>query len=297
MQIKTLLKAARMPFLVLTPVCILFAYSIAKQTETSPNLADTLMILLGALAAHIAVNLLNEYQDFRSGLDLLTNKTPFSGGSGALPENPEGIRIVLLSALICLALVAWIGIHFISTQGTLVLLPIGVLGILLIIGYTQYINRLPWFCLFSPGFGFGTLMVLGTVLLLSGNINAQALMLSLIPFFQVNNLLLLNQFPDIEADRQIGRKHFPINYGTELSAKVYGAFALIPFILISAMLLMGSLPSLGAIALLPLLPALLTVKAVNRHQGKIGEHPKFLALNVMVTLLTPTLLAVSLLLG
>lgn len=183
MQINTLARAARLPFLLLTPVCILLAYAIAQLTTTAPSLPDTVMILIGALAAHVAVNLLNEYQDFQSGLDLQTVKTPFSGGSGALPDNPEGVRIVLLGAIVSLAIVVWVGIHFISSKGTLVLLPMGFCGVLLIIGYTKYVNRLPWVCLLAPGLGFGILMVLSSVLLLSGGITAQALMLAMIPFF------------------------------------------------------------------------------------------------------------------
>ncbi len=42
-----------------------------------------MLALLGAFLAHISVNTLNEYFDFKSGLDLETIKTPFSGGSGA----------------------------------------------------------------------------------------------------------------------------------------------------------------------------------------------------------------------
>jgi hypothetical protein len=48
-----------------------------------------LLIFIGALFAHISVNTLNEYFDFKSGLDLTANKTPFSGGSGALPNTPD----------------------------------------------------------------------------------------------------------------------------------------------------------------------------------------------------------------
>jgi len=44
-----------------------------------------MLALLGAFLAHVSVNTLNEYYDFKSGLDLETIRTPFSGGSGALP--------------------------------------------------------------------------------------------------------------------------------------------------------------------------------------------------------------------
>ena len=42
-----------------------------------------------------------------------------------------------------------------------------------------------------------------------------ALGASLVPFFLVNNLLLLNQFPDVAADRQAGRRHLLVQHGPQ----------------------------------------------------------------------------------
>ncbi len=43
-------------------------------------------------------------------------------------------------------------------------------------------------------------------------------------FFLVSNLLLLNQFPDLEADRSAGRRHLPIVLGRPSSSQVFGYF-------------------------------------------------------------------------
>ena len=40
------------------------------------------MVFLGLLLTHISVNVLNDYFDYRSGMDLATKRIPFSGGSG-----------------------------------------------------------------------------------------------------------------------------------------------------------------------------------------------------------------------
>ncbi|MDQ4422556.1 MAG: hypothetical protein QF808_01485, partial [Thalassolituus sp.] len=74
----TTLKTTRPPFLILTPVCLLMGFAASGY---SPQLnPDLIWVVLGALLAHISVNMLNEYQDFKSGLDLVTDRTPFSGG-------------------------------------------------------------------------------------------------------------------------------------------------------------------------------------------------------------------------
>lgn len=290
---KTLIKAARLPFLALTPICILYAYSLA-QINAEVSLPTTALILVGALAAHLAVNFLNEYQDFQSGLDLITIKTPFSGGSGALPEDPTHATTVLFASWFCLIVVALIGIYLLQQSNGL-LLVFGLSGLVIILTYTNWLNRMPVMCLLAPGLGFGILMVLGSVLVLTHKINMHVMILSLIPFFQVNCLLLLNQYPDIAADKKVGRNHFPIAFGVNNSNVVYGIFMVLPFIIISVSITLGQLPLLSIIALLPLILGIVVFRAILRMKASIKDQPIFLAMNVVITLLTPILLSLSLL--
>lgn len=290
---KTLIKAARLPFLALTPICILYAYSLA-QINAEVSLPTTALILVGALAAHLAVNFLNEYQDFQSGLDLITIKTPFSGGSGALPEDPTHATTVLFASWFCLIVVALIGIYLLQQSNGL-LLVFGLSGLVIILTYTNWLNRMPVMCLLAPGLGFGILMVLGSVLVLTHKINMHVMILSLIPFFQVNCLLLLNQYPDIAADKKVGRNHFPIAFGVNNSNVVYGIFMVLPFIIISVSIALGQLPLLSIIALLPLILGIVVFRAILRMKASIKDQPIFLAMNVVITLLTPILLSLSLL--
>jgi 1,4-dihydroxy-2-naphthoate octaprenyltransferase len=184
-----------------------------------------LLVLLGALLAHISVNALNEYSDFKSGLDLATTRTPFSGGSGALPENPEMSGAVFAVGAMSLMATLTIGGFFIWKYGAGIV-PIGVTGLILIVTYTDWINRYPFLCLVAPGIGFGFLMVVGTQFVLQGEYVPLSVLVAIIPFFLVNNLLLLNQYPDIVADASVGRNHFPIAYGVSLSNLAYALFAL-----------------------------------------------------------------------
>ena len=79
------LSPARLPFLVLTPACVLLGLASVHWTHDHLDLLMAALVMLGALAAHVSVNAFNEYLDFRSGLDAMTKPTPFSGGSGVLP--------------------------------------------------------------------------------------------------------------------------------------------------------------------------------------------------------------------
>jgi 1,4-dihydroxy-2-naphthoate octaprenyltransferase len=131
-----------------------------------------------------------------------------------------------------LALTLAIGVHFLWLRGW-AMLPLGVGGLLLVLSYSPWLNRSAFMCLIAPGLGFGPVMVLGTELALSGQISRAGVWASLLPFYLVNNLLLLNQFPDLQADRQAGRRHFPIRHGLAVSSRVYLGFVL------AAMLVIG----------------------------------------------------------
>ncbi|MBF0219017.1 MAG: prenyltransferase [Gammaproteobacteria bacterium] len=297
-QLALVWQSARPPFLLLALVCAFLGLATAVYTlqagMASVDYLLFLVVLVGAVAAHIAVNTLNEYLDFRSGLDNLTRRTPFSGGSGLLPRHPEVAEQVLHFSLAAIVLTCAIGIYLLFTHSEQ-LLPIGLAGVVIIIAYTRWINRYPFICLIAPGVGFGLLMVVGTHLVMAGEYGQPIWFAALIPFFLVNNLLLLNQYPDIEADRQVGRNHFPIAFGTRISAYAYGAFLFAAMLVIIFAVVAGYFPIYSLAALLPLLAGVLPFRAALLHGAQIGSHPQFLGMNVVVTLLTPLLLGVSLL--
>lgn len=291
----TAFRAMRAPFLILAPICVLLGIASAHHQGVVLNALDIALVLLAALFAHISVNTFNEHSDFRSGLDALTQKTPFSGGSGALIEQPGAKAQVWWAALISLFLCAVIGLYFVSkVDDSALLLGLGVLGILVIVSYTDYLNRHPWLCLISPGLGFGPLMVLGSHIALAGQFSAQALFVSMLPFFLSNNLLLLNQFPDRDADQKVGRRHFVIAYGFYASAKVYGLM-LVGAVL--ALVLGITVFQWSWWLLLCLLPMSLGIGIFNAALGFTGDVARilpFMGQNVLISLLTPLLFALVL---
>jgi 1,4-dihydroxy-2-naphthoate polyprenyltransferase len=296
MQIKILLQTIRAPFLILTPVCIFLGFSTAYAIHPTIDLATVAIIFFGAIAAHISVNTLNEYDDFKSGLDLITKKTPFSGGSGALPDNPEMAKSVLVLGLVSLAVTIIIGVSLVLEHG-MEIMPIGLFGMVLIIAYTKWINRFPLLCLIAPGLGFGMLMVVGAHVVLTGGHSKLVWLISLVPFLLVNNLLLLNQYPDIEADSTIGRNTFPISFGIKTSNLIYAIFMLTAFSLIIYFIYSEVIPSLSVIALIPMSCSIFSLLGAIKFGARIGEHPQYLATNVAAALLTPLLLGISIVCG
>lgn len=292
MNVKTLFRAMRGPFLILSPVCIFLGASTVISAQGAVDLASLALALLGGLLAHISVNTLNEYYDFKSGLDFTTQKTSFSGGSGALPQNPDMASAVFATGIISLLATFAIGMLFVW-QGDLAIIPVGIIGLLVIVTYTQWLNKHPFACLLAPGLGFGLLMVPGTQFVLSHEFSITALLASLVVFFLVNNLLLLNQYPDSNADASAGRRHLIIVHGIMAGNRVYAIFISAVVIILLTGLVSGLFPQLSLMALLPIPLALFALRGAIKYGAAIGQHPQYLAANVAVTLLVPLLLAIA----
>lgn len=296
MKFKTLIQTTRPSFLILAPVCVLLGYALSVSNSSALDTRLLWPVLIGAVLAHISVNTLNEYYDFKSGLDLHTDKTPFSGGSGALPGNPQVASLTLTTGLLTLLLTIVIGLYLVIIRGTQII-PVGLLGIMLVVSYTQWLNRVPFLCLLAPGLGFGMLMVVGTQVILTGDYTFFPWLVSLVPFFLMNNLLLLNQYPDIKADASVGRKTFPIVFGVAKSNQVYALFAISAYLLIIAFVVNGDIPRVSFVALLPLPLALYALAGAIKYADKIGQHSVHMAANVAAAILTPLLLALAMILG
>ena len=295
-NINTVLSTLRLPFVILTPACVLLGLSTAVWSSADINIFYFVLVLIGAVSAHISVNAFNEYFDFKSGLDSKTKRTPFSGGSGALQKKPELADWTLTIAITSFVITSLIGIFFIFTKGFLIL-PLGIAGLVIIALYTNHLTRNPVLCLIAPGLGFGTFMVMGTHFVLTGAYSWTAFLVSLIPFFLVSNLLLLNQFPDVEADRTVGRKHFPILIGKRASSLIYGVFILMPFIAIFISVNLGCLPYATLIGLFALITAVPAAIGAYRHANESGRLLSYMGLNVLTNLLTPVLVSIGLLVG
>ncbi|HOZ67691.1 MAG: prenyltransferase [Burkholderiaceae bacterium] len=286
---------ARAPFLVLTPACIALGLACVYRIAGDIPVFESALVFIGALAAHISVNALNEYQDFHSGLDAQTQRTPFSGGSGVLPAHPELASSALTIALIGLLISMAVGVYFILQRG-MALLPLGLIGLFLVIAYTRWITQHPLLCLVAPGLGFGPLMVVGTCVALTGTYAPLAWVASLVPFFLVNNLLLLNQFPDAEADRQVGRRHLLVTAGATQAARWYALQMMLAFASLIVAVLIGIMPFGALLGLLPLVWVIPTVRDVLRHAEKLEFLIPAMGRNVLINLLTPAFMAIGMVL-
>ncbi|HWR70166.1 MAG TPA: prenyltransferase [Dehalococcoidia bacterium] len=294
--LKTWFLETRPQFLILTPICVLVGVAAAAYDDFDLNPLHVILTLIGALLAHISVNVLNDYFDYRSGIDLAAKRTPFSGGSGILPAGLLKAQQVYLFGLASLIGVGAIGIYFTIEYGWKIL-PLGVAGMLVVYLYTTHITRNPLLCAIAPGLGFGPLMVVGTYFTQTGEYSVTAGLASLVPGFLVSNLLLLNQFPDVEADKVASRRHIPIAYGRRFSARVYAVLMAATYVSLAVAVGFRVLPLTALIGLLTLPLAVRTVMGALKNYDDMDKLMPSLGMNIQVILLTTLLTGVGILLG
>ncbi len=280
---------ARAPFLLLPPTLIA-AGAAAAAWQGSFSWLRTLVALVGLVALHMAVNALNEWSDMRTGIDLHTERTPFSGGSGTLPSGAMSQTTALVFGLVCAAIGLAVGLWFLAIVGP-VLLPIVIAGAVAVLAYTDVLARLGIGEL-AAGFGLGAGPVAGAALVQDGTWIQAALWVAVPAFFMTFNLLLLNEFPDEAADRGGGRRNLVLIFGRKGAAWIYAVAALgTPLVLIVGVVLR----ELPLPVLLGVLPSALLAKPLRWIVTDSAAPVPLPAMgaNVVWNLATNTLVAVG----
>ena len=283
----------RVPFLVLPPACVALGAGTAAWTGGEIKILYLILALIGAVAAHISVNAFNEYFDFKSGLDQHTVPTPFSGGSGTLAAHPEAARTALITASTALGVAALVGIYFLIVWGPAIL-PLGLLGLILIVVYTPWLTHVPFLCLIAPGLGFGPMMTMGTDFALTGTYTWTAFIASLVPFFLLINLLLLNQFPDVDADRSVGRRNYPMVVGRKNAAYIFAASMACVYLTLIAGWALSLLPAWALLGLGTLPLGVIAVVGAFRYADHLEKQVPYMGFNVILNIVTPILAAIGL---
>jgi 1,4-dihydroxy-2-naphthoate octaprenyltransferase len=281
---------ARAPFLLL-PVTLVIAGTGAAAHLGLANWFRAGLALVAMLAVHIAVNALNEASDYRTGIDLKTQRTPFSGGSGTLPGGRLSYGKAVATGLVGGAIGVVVGLYFLTVIGW-PLVPILAVGAVAVFAYTDVLARSNVGETFA-GLGLGALPVLGTALVQTGSYDSVAIAASLPAFFMTFNLLLLNEFPDETADREGGRRNLVLLLGRRKAARLYALFgALVPVSIIVSVVL----DYLPALTLLAVLPSLLLAKPLQWALGSTEDAVPIPALgsNVIWNLSTNVVLGVML---
>ncbi|GIU24818.1 1,4-dihydroxy-2-naphthoate polyprenyltransferase [Shewanella schlegeliana] len=197
--------------------------------------------MLCALLLQIAVNLANDYFDFKSGVDTEERLGPVRvTQSGML--SPTAVRNAMI---LCLVLALLVGSFLIYHGG----LPIAFLALAAVLGALGYSGG-PY-PLASHGLGevaafvfFGLVAVVGSYFLQAGETATSAWLLGCAIGFLNAAIMLVNNTRDMETDIKAGKKTLAVRMGLEQSRIFYQSFVFLPFAIIIAGFFMGALPGL-----------------------------------------------------
>jgi 1,4-dihydroxy-2-naphthoate octaprenyltransferase len=118
-----------------------------------------------------------------------------------------------------------------------------------------------------------------------------------VPGILVGNLLLLNEFPDVSADRAVGRRNIVIRLGTENAAKIYSFLIGLTYAWVIICIVLRWMPITVLVTFVTLPLAISTVKGVNANHSDVKALIPSMGGNVKLTLTLTGLTTVGLLLS
>lgn len=223
------------------------------------------LALIAAVLMHAASNLINDYDDVRSGVDDPQVPTARYRPHPLMEKRLTPLQ-VRNTAYALYVLAAAIGIFLTITCGPLVLW-LGLIGTAAGITYTAPPLNYKYSALgeFSVFLMWGPLMVTGAYYVQRRAVSAEALLVS-IPFGVLVALVLLaNNIRDIGCDRSKGIQTLAIILGERRGIRLYLALVVAAYAAVAAMSLLGPLKLWSLIVLLsaPLAAKLLKQMAHN----------------------------------
>ena len=226
-----------------------------------------LLVMVGLLLNHLALNMTDDYYDFRHLADVFdTHGNPYSGGSCTLSKgliHPGKMRNVFT---IFYLIAIGIGIVLGMLRGSFVLflLAFGFFCAFFYtappirFGYRGLVEITQLLC-FGPGIGLGAYYVQ------TQKLSWEAFWGTL-PFgIMLFSMITINEIPDYLEDRKAGKMNLVARFGREAGVKLFVLSLLSAYGAILAGILLGRVPIIGLISLLTLPIAYKTVSILRAH--------------------------------
>ena len=261
------LRAIRVKFLLASVIAVSLGLSLAWHSGHPIDILHALLTFAGVISLHASVDLLNDYWDFKRGIDTKTKRTKMSGGTGVLPEGlltPKSVYIVGIAFLI---LGAIIGIYFVIIFGITIGLILG-FAILSVIFYsTKIVN---WGLAEVFVTIKGTLIIIGTYYIQSQSIDDFTILAGIVVGVLSSLVLFVTSIPDHDVDKEKGRRTLIIIFGKANVVKTFLIFPVLAYGIIIYGVVSGLFPIYSLIVLLAkpfLIMAILHLKDLEKSEN------------------------------
>jgi 1,4-dihydroxy-2-naphthoate octaprenyltransferase len=244
-RMKRWLRALRAHFLTASIAPVLVGTAVAWYETARFDLGLFALALAGAILIHLGANMANDYFDYRSETDARNvSSSAYSGGSRVIQEGLIPARHVLVAAVCCLVAGSLIGFFLVWRLRSVPLLVLGLAGVSLAYFYTGLPVRLAYhgFAEIANGVSFGPILALGAAVVQSGAITLREVLASVPPGLLLASVLMINEFPDYESDRSVGKKTIVVLAGRRAALAVYHAAMLLSCVWVAACAMLGPFP-------------------------------------------------------
>lgn len=292
-QIKKILflwsRAIRIKFLLASIIAVTNGIAISYWKTGELDFGYAILTYFGIICLHISVDLLNDYWDFKRGIDTNTKRTKYSGGTGVIPENLINSKLIYCAGVIFLILGGLIGLYFVTIKGIIIL----ILLIFAIISIYFYSTNIV-----NAGLGElfvaikGSMIVLGSYYIQSDQIDLTSIYVGVIIGLLSAVVLLVTSFPDYEADKKSGRRTLVIVMGKENSIKLYITIVTITYAMIIGGSIFNVMTIFSTIALLSL-PFAFKAALKLRRFNETSELVSSMANTIIYSRICGILLAIS----
>jgi len=284
------LRVIRIRFLLASIIAVSLGLVLNWWQNSSIDPLDAILIFAGVMALHASVDLLNDFWDFKRGIDTKTKRTKMSGGTGVLPEGLLKPSSVYRAGIAFLIIGSVIGGYFIITDGIIVGIILG-FAILSIYFYSTKIV--------DSGLGEffvavkGSMIVIGTYYIQSGQITAESILGGIVVGVLSSLVLFIASFPDHDADKSQGRKSLVISVGKEKAAKLFWIFPLVSYSAIIVGVSTNLFPLMSLITLLSIPLMIKSGLGLQKNFDSIDNLVPFMSSTLMFSRITGTLFVVS----
>ena len=289
-MISVWLRVIRVRFLLASVIAVMTGLALNWSQNGSIEYFDALLTFAGVMALHASVDLLNDYWDFKRGIDTKTTRTKMSGGTGVLPEGLLKPSSVYRAGVFFLVLGALIGSYFVITYGILIAIILG-FAILSIYFYSTKIV--------DSGLGEffvavkGSMIVIGTFYIQSGEVNIESILAGIVIGTLSSLVLFIASFPDHDADKSKGRKTLVITVGKEKARKLFWIFPLFAYGVIVIGVMLNYLPVLTLISLVSLPLIIKSGIGLQKNYDSVENLVPYMSSTLKFSRLTGILFVIS----
>jgi 1,4-dihydroxy-2-naphthoate octaprenyltransferase len=289
-MISVWLRVIRVRFLLASVIAVLVGLAINWSQNVAISYFDAILTFAGVMALHASVDLLNDYWDFKRGIDTKTTRTKMSGGTGVLPEGLLKPSSVYRAGVAFLIIGSLIGSYFVITNGILIAIILG-FAVLSIYFYSTKIV--------DSGLGEffvgvkGSMIVIGAFFIQSGEVNLESVMAGIIVGTLSSLVLFIASFPDHDADKSKGRKTLVIVVGKEKARKLFWFFPFIVYSVIIIGVLFNLLPLLSLISLLSFPLVIKSGLGLQKNYNSVNDLVPFMSSSLKFSRITGILFVLS----